>query len=445
VTGTIEVVILGGGSAGEAIWEACDGPLSITVVEERRVGGECPYVACMPSKAMLHAAAEARGSNDRRAAYRAATERRDRIAEQRDDTHAARHLTRSGATLVRGRGVIVEPGAVAVGDHAIGYEHLVIATGSTAVAPHIPGLDDVSFWTSEDALSCDALPASLLIVGGGAVGCELAQMFGRFGCQVTLVEVSERLMAHEEPFIGELLAGVLQSEGVEVRCGVPIAAAHSSGGGAMLELQDGAALSAERILVATGRAACVRDIGLETLGIEPDPDGIALDDRCRVVGQSNVWAAGDVTGVAPFTHTATYQGRVVAANLAGNHARADYRAIPRCVFTDPVVAAVGMTQADARTRGLSVATASMDVDGTARALTDDMHVGRLELVMDRDRHVLVGAAAIGPHAEEWLAEATLAIRAEVPVSVLADVVHPFPSFSEMYEPPMRDLRQLTLR
>jgi pyruvate/2-oxoglutarate dehydrogenase complex dihydrolipoamide dehydrogenase (E3) component len=284
-----------------------------------------------------------------------------------------------------------------------------------------------------------------LIVGGGAVGCELAQMYGRFDCQVTLVEVSERLMAHEEPFIGELLEGALQSEGVEVRCGVRIAAAHAGDGGAVLELQDGTALSAEQFLMATGRAARVRDIGLETLGIEPDPDGVAVDDRCRVEGQTNVWAAGDVTGVAPFTHTATYQGRVVAANLAGADVRADYRAIPRCVFTDPVVATVGMTQAEARAHGLSVAAASMDVDRTARALTDDMHVGRLELVMDRDRHILVGAAAIGPHAEEWLAEATLAIRAEVPLSMLGDVVHPFPSFSELYEPPLRDLRQLTLR
>jgi pyruvate/2-oxoglutarate dehydrogenase complex dihydrolipoamide dehydrogenase (E3) component len=443
-TERFDVVILGAGSAAESICGHVDGR-TVAVIEERRVGGECPYVACMPSKAMLHAAAAIRSPAEGPAAYRAAAESRDRVAEHRDDTQAARHLESSGAALLRGTGTIIEPGVVGVGNRAIGYTDLVLATGSVASAPPIPGLNDIPFWTSEDALSNDVLPESLLIVGGGAVGSELAQMYQRFGCHVTLVEASDRLMAHEESFVGELLADVLRCEGVDVRCGTPIASARSMSGHAVLELDGGDALTAARMLVATGREARVRDIGLDTLGIAADPDGIGVDDHCRVLGQTNVWAAGDVTGVAPFTHTAAYQGRVVAANLAGHAARADYRAIPRCVFTDPTVAAVGLTEEDARARGLSVATASMDVGATARALTDDLHVGRLELVLDRDRQVLIGAAAIGPRAEEWLAEAILAIRAEVPLSVLRDVVHAFPSFSELYEPALRELGQLTLR
>ena len=450
---THDVLVLGGGSAAEALWGSLS-ERTVTVIEEDLLGGECPYTACMPSKAMLMSAhsrrlaaratelgAASRQSNvgDDAASYRMAALRRDHIAQQRNDRETARDLERRGGVLVRGRGVIVEPGTVRVGDRLLGYRDLVIATGSRSDPPPLPGLERAAAWTSADALSSAELPRSMVILGGGPVGCELAQIFTAFGCAVTLVEVGDRLLDDEEPFVGELLAETLRSEGVSVRTGSRAVAASPQHDSVSIELEQGAAVTGERIVLATGRAARVAGLGLDVLGVESSDAGIPIDAHCRVRDHSNVWAAGDVTGVAPFTHTASYQGRIIATNLSGGDACADYRAIPRCVFTEPSVAAVGLTEAQARTRAAAVVSATMNVADTARALTDGMAAGRLKLMADRRRQVVIGATAVGPRAEEWLAEAILAIRAEVPLSVLADVVHPFPSFSELYEPPLREL------
>ncbi len=458
MTQTFDVVVLGAGSAGEAIAGAlADAGRSVALVEALRVGGECPYVACMPSKAMLRSA-QARSEagqlaalagtavpqqlDDDVAAFGAATERRDEIAEHRDDSSSARDLTGRGVTLVRGRGRITAPGTVTVdGGQELGYADLVLATGSVPVRPDIPGLDQVPTWTSDEALSARQRPDSLLVMGGGPVGCELAQVHARFGVVTTLVESGPQVAGKEEPSIAALLGQALREDGIDLRLGVEVERAELTDGGlACLHLSDGSRVEAARVLVAVGRRPTVDDLGLDVLGIAPDDAGaVEVDEHCRVVGHEHVWAAGDLTGIAPFTHTANYQARVVSENLLGRERTADYRAVPRAVYTQPAVASVGLAQQEAGEQGIDAITAVMDLSEVARASTEGAGGGRLVLTADRSRGVLIGAAAIGPHADEWLSEAVLAIRAQVPLAVLADVIHAFPTFGEAYEPPLREL------
>jgi pyruvate/2-oxoglutarate dehydrogenase complex dihydrolipoamide dehydrogenase (E3) component len=453
-----DVIVLGAGSAGEWIWSQLPGR-SVAVVEAGRVGGECPFVACMPSKALLYSAhvrrqsaaahlcgavSEALTLDDPASAYAAAVARRDRISGWRDDSRKAADLARAGASLYRGLGRIVGPGRVSValagGDSTdLSYDELVIATGSRADVPSVPGLDRVPTWTSDQALSSAELPSSMMVLGGGPVGCELAQVYATFGTEVTLVQSESHLLAPEEAFLGQILSGVLLHQGVDVRLDTSAQAMRQSGPGAIVDLSDGSSVETQRVLLATGRTPWVDGIGLESLGLEPSHHGLAVDEACRVLGAEHVWAAGDVTGIAPFTHTANYQARVLLTNLRGQAAAADYRAIPRTVLTDPPVAAVGMTRVAAETAGMNLATAGMDLAATARAGSDGTEIGRLQLVADKARGVLVGAAAIGPGVDEWIGEAALAIRAEVPLEILADIVHSFPTYSEACEPPLRVL------
>ena len=451
---TFDVVVLGAGSAGENVSRTlAENGRSVALVEAGLVGGECPYLACMPSKAMLRSA-QARAETQRVAelggatqdppvedgdtAYAAAVARRDEIAEHRDDSEAAASLTDAGVVLVRGRGRVSRPGVVAVDGRELAYTDLVLSTGSKAVVPPIDGLDGVPTWTSDEALSASERPASLLVLGGGAVGCELAQVHARFGTRVVLVDTAEQLLGREEQSIATLLAEVLRGDGVDVRLGAGVDAVEAVDGGARCRLSDGSSVQVERVLVATGRKPWTDGIGLEVLGIEPGEHAqLEVDDHCRVA--EHVWAAGDITGIAPYTHGANYQARVVAANLLGEARTADYRAIPRAVYTDPPVASVGMDAATAAEQGIEARTAVMDLGQVARTATEGVG-GRL--VLTAADGVLIGAAAIGPHADEWLSEATLAVRARVPLAVLADVVHAFPTFGEAYEPPLRELAGL---
>jgi pyruvate/2-oxoglutarate dehydrogenase complex dihydrolipoamide dehydrogenase (E3) component len=454
---TFDVVVLGAGSAGESIAGALvrEGR-SVALVESLRVGGECPYVACMPSKSMLRSAqarvealrlpelagaSVAPSLDDDVAAFTAAVARRDDVAEHLDDSGAAQEAVDAGVVLVHGTGRVVRPGVVDVDGRELGWTDLVLATGSSVVHPPIEGLDTIATWTSDEALSAHERPASLVVLGGGPVGCELAQVHVRFGVTTTIVEAGPQLAGKEEASIAELLAQVLREDGVDVRLGVRAVRAEPVGDGrGRLHLDDGSTVEAGRVLVAVGRTPTTDGIGLDVLGIEvADGGAVEVDEHCRVRGQQHVWAAGDVTGTAPYTHTANYQARVVTDNLLGRERTADYRAIPRAVYTEPAVASVGVTEDQARDSGIDAITAVMDVGQTARAATEGAGGGRLVLTADRARGVLIGAAVIGPRADEWLGEAVLAIRAEVPLAVLADVVHAFPTFAEAYEPPVREL------
>ena len=453
---TFDVVVLGAGSAGESIATTLAGKgRRVALVEQLRVGGECPYVACMPSKSMLRSAQardEARRLRELAGAssappldgdddgFRAAVGRRDEVAEHRDDSGAAGELDEAGVVLVRGTGRITGPGVVEVDGRELGWTDLVVATGSSPVVPPVDGLSDVPTWTSDEALSAQERPGSLFVLGGGAVGCELSQVHARFGTRVVLADSGTQLLGREETSIAERLADVLRADGVDVRLGVELERAEPHGGGARLHLSDGSTVDVERVLVATGRRPTTEGLGLEVLGIEPGDKGeVQVDGSCRVVGQDHVWAAGDVTAEAPYTHAANYQARVVADNLTGAQRTADYRAVPRAVYTEPAVASVGMDEATAREQGIDAITAVMDVGETARAATEGAGGGRL--VLTAADGVLIGAAAIGPRADEWLGEAVLAVRARVPLAVLADVVHAFPTFGEAYEPPLRELAE----
>lgn len=459
---TFDVVVLGAGSAGEAIArEVSEGGRSVALVEAGRVGGTCPYVACEPSKAMLVAAhlrhaiahdGERLGATSVTPmldadllAWSAAVARRDEIAHQRDDTGAVEAVEESGVTLVRGRGVLTGPGTVSIDGDELRYEDLVIATGSAGDSPDIDGLDDVPTWTSEEALSASELPPSLLVLGSGAVGCELSQIFARFGCEVSISDVADLVLPPEENEVSDILGHALRHDGITLFCGRAPERVEPSETGALMTFDDGSSIDVARILLATGRSPNTAGLGLATIGIGPAEDGsLSTEPSGRVEGQDHVWAAGDVTGIAPYTHTANYQARIITANLLGGSATADYRAIPRSVFTDPPVASVGLTTARADHEGREVVRAVVDLTDTARSGTDGLEGGCLVMLADAKRHVLVGASIVGPAGDQWISEATLAIRAEVSLDVLADVVHGFPTYPEAYELGIRQLRdQLT--
>jgi len=427
------VVVLGGGSAGEAFVAALrrlDGDVPITVVERELLGGECTYFACMPSKTLLRAAEIMAAARITPGATEAITgaldaERvfwwRDQVTDGLDDASHAKWLADRNVELVRGQAHIVKPGAVLVGGRKISYRKLVIATGSSAAVPEIPGLAGSEFWTSREATSASVVPESLLILGGGAVGCELAQFYRRMGARVGLVQREDHLLKRQDREAGLLLQRVFEEEGIEVH--LHAEAAHVEPG-FRVELTNGKTVEAERLLVATGRRPRIHGFGFEKLGVRLFKKGIVVDDRLQAA--ENVWAIGDVSGVALFTHVGKYQGRVAAVNVAGGDALADYRAIPAATFTDPQVATVGQTS------GHGLATATWKVNATSRSSTYERpkRPGFLRVCADPERRVVVGAVAVGPEAGEWIGQLTLAIRAEVPVDVIRDTIQPFPTFSE---------------
>jgi pyruvate/2-oxoglutarate dehydrogenase complex dihydrolipoamide dehydrogenase (E3) component len=443
-----DIVIIGAGAAAKLIWGSVPGR-SVAVVEQGLVGGYCPFYACVPSKAMLRSArvwglgADEQfsglftGRSDATVAYQQAVARRERIVHGRDDSLTAAALQKTGARLFRGTGRVVQPGVVEVEGTRVGYRDLVLNTGSTPFIPEVPGLDAVPAWTSEQAMSASEQPGSIAVIGGGPVGCELAYLFAVLGTRVTVIQRNARLIPREEPEASESMAKRLTAVGVRVLLGDQVASAQPSMGGARLTLVGGDRVDAGRVVLAAGRQPRTVGLGLEELGLHVGPgQGIKIDQHCRVVGTENVWAVGDVTGVAPFTHTAHYQGRVVAANLAGRQVRADYRGVPRAVYTTPVLAAVGHTEASARAAGIEPIVAQAAVSDTVRSTTEGSAEGWLKLLADPRRGTLVGATAMGGYAEEWISEVSLAVRAEVPVTAHADVIHPFPTYAEILEGPL---------
>jgi pyruvate/2-oxoglutarate dehydrogenase complex dihydrolipoamide dehydrogenase (E3) component len=438
------VVVLGAGATGEAFLSALrklDPDAEITVVEHELVGGECSYWACIPSKTLLRpleVVARARLAPGAAEAVIGAVDAarvfwwRDEVAGK-DDTSQAEWVAKHGVELVRGFGVVSEPGLVTVGDQELPYDALLVATGSVPLTPPVEGLAEGRHWGSRDATSASAVPESLAVVGGGAVGCELAQCYARLGSEVTLVQNGDRLLPRMEPEAAGILAETFAEEGIELRFDAQANRVEQNGGSFRVELEGQEPVEAERLLVATGRKPNVEGFGLERLGIEIGKRGIVVDEGLSA--GEGVWAAGDVTGVAPFTHMGKYQGRIAAANVAGQGARADYRAIPATIFTDPQVAATGDTSGD------GAVTASWRLESVSRTGTFQRpkRPGLVKLYADPERRVLVGATAVGPEAGEWIGQLTLAVRAEVPVDILRDTIQPFPSFSEAIYFAARDL------
>ncbi len=436
-----DVVCLGGGVAGEAIAAGLEGSgLTLVVVERELVGGECPYWGCVPSKTLLRSGetlTEADRARDLAASrveweldFSKISKRVLWMARDLDDSRPAAALEATGAKLVRGQGKLVDERTVEVGGeryHA--RQFMVIANGSTASIPPIPGLDTVDYWTNRQAAIPRELPISLAVLGGGAIGVELGQAFARFGSKVTVIEAGPRFLGLEEPEAGAALKPHLEADGMALLAGDPCVGVERSNAGVTVTLRSGASVSAERLLVATGRRANFE--AWDGVGLPRTERGWLKVDPSTLEVAPGMYGAGDVTGIGGFTHLAYYHGQVVARRLRGEDARADHSAIPRVTFTDPEVASVGLSEAGARDKGIEVVTASTDPAETARGYIHDFHGGMMKLVGDRERGVLVGATMVSPRAGEILGELVLAVKVGTPLRTLADVIHPFPAFNRV--------------
>jgi dihydrolipoamide dehydrogenase len=331
--------------------------------------------------------------------------------------------------VIKEFGRITGPGRVQAGERELEAGDIVIATGTLATVPPIEGLDDVDYWTNREASALAEVPESIAVLGGGPVGIEFAQMLSRYGSRVTLIEGADRLLSREEAEVSSFVAELLGEEGIDVRVGQQAESVAAGGDG--VELTVGSdTISAERLLLAVGRTPRVENIGLDTVGIEPGETGIEIDSYCQAA--ENVYAVGDVTGVSNFTHVAAYQGWVAAECILGRGHETDYAAVPRVVFSDPEIAAVGLSAEQAREQGIDVATAEVDISKADRAITFGTGLkGKAGVVADRERGVLVGAWAVAPLASEWIHHAVLAVKAQVPLDTLRDTMMQFPTFSEL--------------
>jgi pyruvate/2-oxoglutarate dehydrogenase complex dihydrolipoamide dehydrogenase (E3) component len=439
-----DVICIGTGPCGEAVADELAGAgLSLAVIEERLVGGECPYWACIPSKTLLRSAevvAEAGRARELAASrvewdldYPKVSKRVWWMARDLDDTRPAEAIQRD-ATLLRGHGALTGPRRVEVDGVALTARRAVIvATGTSPNVPPIPGLAGVDYWTNRQAVLAKELPPSLAVLGGGAVGVELAQGFARLGTHVTIVEAAPRLVAAEEAEAGEVLRGHLEAEGIRVITGVRVSGVSRQGSDFSLTLQDAEPITAARFLVATGRRPNLDGFDLAAAGIQTSPRGWVEVDHATLVAADGIWAGGDVNGIAGFTHLADYHGRVIGRTLRGRACRADHSAVPRVTFTDPEIGSVGLTEAQARERGVDVRVVSDDPGQWARGEIHGFENGLVKVVVDVGRGVLAGATIVSPRAGEMVGELTLALRAGVPLPVLADTIHAFPTFSRIFQ------------
>jgi pyruvate/2-oxoglutarate dehydrogenase complex dihydrolipoamide dehydrogenase (E3) component len=452
----VDVVVIGMGPGGEyAADQLAKAGLLVAGVENSLVGGECPYWGCVPSKMMIRAAdlvTEGRripgmaGSAAVRPDWAPVAGRiREDATDNWDDKAAADRFTGLGGLLFRGQGRIIAPGRVAVGDDVLRARHaVVINTGTAPAIPPIPGLAGTPYWTNHQAIEAEQVPDSLIVLGGGAIGAELAQVFSRFGAEVTVIEALDRLLPPEEPEAGALLAEVFAREGIGVRTGAKaVRVTHDGGAGDRarftVTLADGAELGGSALLVATGRRADLAAVGTGSVGIDENQRAVPVDDHMRAA--PGVWALGDVVGKGAFTHMSMYHAEIVVADILGReHHPAEYHAVPRVTFTDPEIGSVGLTEAQAREQGLDVRTGMTQIPTSTRGWIHKAgNDGFIKLVEDPGRGVLVGATSAGPWGGEVLSMLTLAVHAPVPTKRLREMIYAYPTFHRAAEEALREL------
>ncbi|WP_370619428.1 dihydrolipoyl dehydrogenase family protein [Mumia sp. Pv 4-285] len=458
---TVDVVVIGTGPGGEAAaGELARAGLSVVAIEAALVGGECPYYGCIPSKTLIRSAdllADARSADGVAGDVTVTPDFSDAYARVAavtadwDDTAAVERLENAGARLVRGTATITGPGTVSVGDRSWTAQHgILLDVGTRPTVPPIDGLADTPYWTNRDLLRSAEAPTSLLVLGGGAIGLELAQAYARYGVAVTVVEAAPRLLAHEEPESSELVTRALEADDVDIRTSSKVVEVAHDGERFSVALADGTTLGAQRLLVSSGRTPNTDRLGLESVGVKTSHGYIATDAHQRVLvdaerGDEQVvdglWAIGDVTGQGGFTHVSMYQSDIaVATILERGGAGASYRALPRVTFTDPEIGAVGLTEAQARDKGLSVLTGTTDLAASSRGATyGPGAAGVVKVVADADRQVLVGATSAGPAGGEILGALTVAIQAEVPIEELRRTIWAYPTFHRAIGSAIADL------
>jgi pyruvate/2-oxoglutarate dehydrogenase complex dihydrolipoamide dehydrogenase (E3) component len=447
----VDVAVIGLGVGGESVaGQLAEAGLSVVGIESKLVGGECPYWGCIPSKMMIRAAnllTEARridgmaGHAEVTPDWEPVAARiRDEATTDWNDQVAVERFTGKGGQFVRARARIVAPGTVeADGETFQVRRAIVLATGTEPAVPPIDGLAESPYWTNRDAIAAKTLPQSMIVLGGGAIGVELAQAFARFGVDVTVVEAMDRLIPLEEPEASSLVAEALAEDGIAVHTGTKATAVRHDGDDFTLVVDDGTPLRAERLLVAVGRRTNLRDLGVDTIGLDPAARALTPDDQMRVADR--VWGVGDVTGKGAFTHVATYQADIAVRDILGTPGPpADYRALPRVTFTDPEIGTVGLTEEDAKAAGLSTVTGSANVSSSARGWIHKAgNAGLIKLVVDADSGLLVGATSAGPVGGEVLSALAVAVHGRVPVESLRHMIYAYPTFHRGIEDALRDL------